>query len=139
MLVFQFIQLQGNANTVKASWCKLELQVNNPSNIEKVGDSEGDPPLLTLMSISLRTKLNVKDNKQEVIAATARIYENVSLEDATSPEKLPSHTLTVVRPPQGVFPPGFEMVVKRHGSNIKLEMTERSLLNVFLSESSDCF
>jgi len=112
----------------------LELQVSDPSSVEKVGDGEGDPPLLTLMSISLRTKLNVKNNKQEVIAATARIYESVSLEDATSPEKLPSHTLTVVRPPQGVFPPGFETAVKRHNGNIKLEKTEQSLLNVFLSE-----
>ncbi|KAF8443398.1 DNA polymerase alpha subunit A [Terfezia claveryi] len=117
-----------------ASWCKLELQVNDPSNIEKVGDGEGNPPRLTLMSISLRTKLNPKNNKQEVIVATTRIYEDISLEDATSPEKLPSHTLMVVRPPQGVFPPGFETAVKRHGGNIKLEKTEKSLLNVFLTK-----
>ncbi|RPB23617.1 hypothetical protein L211DRAFT_825151 [Terfezia boudieri ATCC MYA-4762] len=117
-----------------ASWCKLELQVNDPSNIEKVSDGEGDPPLLTLMSISLRTKLNLKSNKQEVIAATTRIYENISLEDATSPENLPCYTLMVVRPPQGVFPPGFETAVKRDGGNIKLEKTEQSLLNVFLTK-----
>lgn len=86
------------------------------------------------MSVSLRAKLNVKDNKQEVIAASARVYENISLEDSTSPEKLPSYTFTVVRLPPGVFPADFEIAVKQHGGNIKLERTEQSLLNVFLSE-----
>lgn len=82
----------------------------------------------------------MKDNKQEIIAASARIYENISLEDTTSPEKLPSYTFTVVRLPHGMFPADFEMAVKRHGSNIKLEKTEQSLLNVFLSEYDDsCF
>ncbi|KAF8466428.1 DNA polymerase alpha catalytic subunit [Kalaharituber pfeilii] len=124
-----------NFNAVtNASWCKLELQVDKPSFIERFGDSEGDAPPLTLMSIALRTKLNIKENRQEVIAASARIYENVSLEDPTPPEKLPCHTFTVIRPVQGIFPPGFEMVVKRHGGNIKLEKTEQSLLNVFLTK-----
>lgn len=87
------------------------------------------------MSITLRTKLDVNHNRQEVILASARIYEDISLEDATSPDKLPSHTFTVIRPHEGMFPPGFDTIINRRGGGkFKLEKTEQSLLNVFLSK-----
>ena len=131
---FFFYKVQGNANLFQGSWCKLELQVDKPFNIEVFGDHEGDAPPLTLMSISLRTQLNARDNKQVIIVASARIYENVSLEDPTPPEKLPSYTFTVIRPAQDMFPAGFEQIVEKHNDNIKLERTETGLLSYLLGK-----
>lgn len=84
------------------------------------------------MSVALRTVLNVKDNKQEIIAISARIYENVTLEDTTAPEKLPCQTFTLVRPIQQVLPPGFQAAVNEHKGNIRIEQSEQGILNVFL-------
>ncbi|KAK3078002.1 hypothetical protein LTS18_008688, partial [Coniosporium uncinatum] len=73
-----------------SSWCKLEAQVKTPQTITTLGDSDNlEAPPLTLMSIALRTTFNAKDNKQEILVASARIYENVSLTDTTPAEKLP--------------------------------------------------
>lgn len=117
-----------------SSWCKLELQVSKPSLIVSLGESENmEPPPLTFMSIALRTTLNVKENKQEILIASARVYENVSLNDTTSPEKLPCRTFTVMRPAETTYPTGFEAVAKRQRGTIMLEKNEQFLLSMFLA------
>ena len=117
-----------------ASWCKLELEVRKPSNISVVAESENmEPPPLTLMSIALRTTMNAKENTQEILAASARIYENVSLNDTTPPDKLPSQTFTVLRPAGKAFPIGFEQECHEKRS-IRLEKTEQGLLSSFLAK-----
>ncbi|KAK5172491.1 hypothetical protein LTR04_000010 [Oleoguttula sp. CCFEE 6159] len=116
-----------------ASWCKLELQVAKPSLITTLGDSDNlEAPPLTLMSISLRTTMNVKENKQEILMASARVYENMSLTDTTSPEKLPCQTFTVMRP-NGELPLGFRAEVEKHKGTVKVEKTELGLLSMFLA------
>lgn len=118
-----------------SSWCKLEVQVNKPAGISTLGDSDNlEAPLLTLMSVALRTSLNIKDNKQEILIMTARIYENVSLSDTTPPEKLPCKTLTVMRPISDVgFPAGFKLDAEQHTGRISLEKTEGGLLSKFMA------
>lgn len=118
-----------------ASWCKLELLVDKPNLITPMGNSENlDAPPLTLMSISLRTKFNAKDNKQEILMASARVYENISLSDTTTPpEKLPCKTITVIRPSTQDFPVGFKIEAEKHAGTIKLEKTEQGLLSVFMA------
>ncbi len=117
-----------------ASWCKLELQVSKPGLITPLGEADNmEPPPLTLMSIAMRTMLNIKENKQEILVASARIYENVSLSDTTSPEKLPCKTITIMRPVSGSFPVGFEAETQKRVGTIKLERTEQNLLSHFLA------
>lgn len=117
-----------------ASWCKLELAVNKPELITQLGESDNlEVPPLTLMSIALRTSMNVKENKQEIIVASARIYENVSLTDTTPAQQLPCKTLTVMRPVNDVFPTGFKMDAEGHKGAIKLEKNEIGLLSTFMA------
>lgn len=118
-----------------ASWCKLEAQVSKPSGINGPdGKSDNlEAPPLTLMSIALRTVMNEKDNKQEILMASARIYENVSLGDTTPAEKMPCKTLTVMRPAHGGFPPGFKLDTEKHPGVVRLENTEQGLLSFFLA------
>lgn len=115
-----------------ASWCKLELQVGKPNLITVLKDTDLEAPTLTLMSIALRTMMNVKDNKQEIMVASARIYENVSLTDTTPAEKLPCKTLTIVRPLPDGYPTGFKLDADKHIGTIKMEKTELGLLSLFL-------
>jgi DNA polymerase alpha subunit A len=112
------------------------MQVAKPQQVTCIGDADlSEAPPLTLMSLALRTVHNAKDNKQEIVAISARIYENVSISDATTDiEKMPQQVFTVVRPVQNMFPAGFEKLVERHPGNVKLEKTENMLLSSFLAK-----
>jgi DNA polymerase alpha subunit A len=117
-----------------ASWCKLECAVTKPSLITPIPDSANlEIPRLTLMSLALRTQLNVKENKQEILMVSARVYEDVSLTDTTAPEKLPSKTFTVMRPSKSSYPMGFEVECTKQRGTLMLEKSEQFLLSRFLA------
>lgn len=125
----------GNFNAVNnASWCKLELQVDKPNNIAPLGDTDNlDAPPLTLMSLALRTTMNVKENKNEILVASLRFYDNVSLTDTTAPEKMSCRAFTIMRP-NGEYPLGFKVEADKHtGSQIRTEKTESALLSMLLA------
>ncbi|KAJ5931802.1 hypothetical protein N7516_006291 [Penicillium verrucosum] len=122
------------AAVTNASWCKFECQAAKPALINLVPDSENlDAPPLTLMSLSFRTQLNVKENKQEILIASARVYEDVSLTDTTPPEKLPCKTFTVMRPAGGSYPMHFEAEAQNQRGTIMLAKSEQFLLSKFLA------
>jgi DNA polymerase alpha subunit A len=117
-----------------ASWCKLECAVTKPSLITPIPDSKNlEAPRLTLMSLALRTQLNVKENKQEILMVSVRVYEDISLTDTTPPEKLPSSTFTVMRPIGTSYPIGFETECKKQRGSWMLEKSEQILLSKFLA------
>lgn len=117
-----------------ASWCKFEAQVASPKAITALTESENlDAPPLSFMSIALRTTLNVKENKQEILVASARVYENVSLTDTTRPEDMPCKTYTIIRPVEGSFPAGFDALTKKQRGTTQLAKTESMLLAMFLA------
>jgi DNA polymerase alpha subunit A len=124
----------GNFNAVNnASWCKLELQVDKPNGITTLGDSDNlEAPPLTLMSLTLRTVMNVKENKNEILVASLRFFEDVSLTDTTPAEKMPQREYTILRP-NGEYPVGFKMEAEKHRSQIKMEKTEPALLSMLLA------
>ena len=131
-----WLQIEGAQFTTmnNASWCKFEAQVANPKAVSTVCESDNlDAPPLTFMSLSFRTLLNVKENKQEIIVASARVYENVSLSDTTPAEKLPCKTYTILRPTDSSFPVGFENLTKKQRGTILLEKSENMLLSKFLA------
>ncbi|CAM1502844.1 Fc.00g076200.m01.CDS01 [Cosmosporella sp. VM-42] len=120
-----------------ASHCKLEVLADHPNMISTMSDSDNlDAPPLTLMSVALRTAFNSKDNKQEILAISARIYEKVSLADTTPAEKLPCRTFTVIRPQGQAFPLGFDQLVseRRNKGLIVLKRQESDILNFFLAQ-----
>ncbi|KKZ63758.1 DNA polymerase alpha subunit A [[Emmonsia] crescens] len=117
-----------------ASWCKLECQVAKPKLVTVVPNSDSlESPRLTLMSLAFRTQLNVKDNKQEIVVASARVYENVSLTDTTPPENLPCKTFTVMRPSGPTYPIGFEAETRKRRGTFMLEKSEQFLLSKFMA------
>lgn len=117
-----------------ASWCKFEVQVASPKSVTVLNESDNlDAPPLTFMSISLRTMLNVKENKQEILVASARVYENISLTDMTSTEDLPCKTYTIMRPADAAYPTGFEALTKKQRGKIMTEKSEQMLLSKFLA------
>jgi DNA polymerase alpha subunit A len=124
-----------NFNAVtNASWCKLELAMNKPNNISVLDNSDNvEAPPLTLMSLSLRTTFNAKDNKQEILMASAMVYENFSLTDTTPAEKLPCKSFTIMRPNGDSWPTGFKLECEKQKASIVLKKTEQELLSYFMA------
>ncbi|KAI1104654.1 hypothetical protein F4804DRAFT_306380 [Jackrogersella minutella] len=119
-----------------SSYAKLEVLVKDPDTVSSMSDTDNlDAPPLTLMSVAMRTTFNAKDNKQEILAISARIYENVVLSDTTPAEKLPSRTFTLIRPSRPTFPLGFEqLAMGRKKAPIKLVKQESEILALFLAQ-----
>lgn len=116
-----------------ASWCKLELGVSKPNDIVTLGDSDNlEAPPLTLMSLALRTVFNQKENKNEILVASVRFYENISLADTTPAENIPSRLFTIMRP-HGEWPLGFKTEAEKANHSIKLERNEGGVLSMLLA------
>ncbi|KAJ4305077.1 DNA-directed DNA polymerase alpha catalytic subunit pol1 [Kalmusia sp. IMI 367209] len=117
-----------------ASWCKLELQVAKPNNITVLENSDNvDSPPLTLMSLSLRTTFNAKDNKQEILMASAMVYDNFSLTDTTPADQLPCKSFTIMRPNGDAYPTGFKLEADKQKGTVLLKRTEQELLSYFMA------
>ncbi|KAJ8125386.1 hypothetical protein O1611_g8253 [Lasiodiplodia mahajangana] len=117
-----------------SSYAKLEVQVADPDTISLLNDSDNvDAPPLTLMSLAMRTTFNAKDNKSEILAISARIYQDVSLSDTTPARS--SSTFTLIRPNGTAFPIGFDKLAQgRKGGSIVLMKTEVDILSRFLEQ-----
>jgi DNA polymerase alpha subunit A len=119
-----------------ASHCKLEVLAEHPNMVSTLAEGDSlDAPPLTLMTVALRTIFNAKENKQEIMAISARIYGNVSLTDTTPADKLPCRTFTLIRPNGAAFPLGFERLVNsRKKGLVKLMKQESEILSFFLAQ-----
>ncbi|KAH9893227.1 hypothetical protein C8Q73DRAFT_836492 [Cubamyces lactineus] len=118
------------------SWCKVEATVSDPKDINPFSETDPDAPRemppLTVVSLSLRTIVNHRENIREIVCATARIWSNLDIDDPTPPEALPCTVRTFVRPLDR-FPPNFEARASNNGKGVISPMkNERMLLNNIL-------
>ncbi|EST08774.1 Zinc finger, DNA-directed DNA polymerase, family B, alpha [Kalmanozyma brasiliensis GHG001] len=120
------------------SWCKMEVSIDDPKDISPISDvdttSPRETPPLTVMSIATRTVVNHKENKQELVAVSARTWTDHQIEDPTPPEQLPCSVFTAVRPLGSMFPPGFEAEARKSKIKIHTLKYERMLLNALLAQ-----
>ncbi|KAH6026933.1 DNA polymerase [Parastagonospora nodorum] len=117
-----------------ASWCKLEIQVSKPNSITVLSNSDNlDAPPMTLMSLSLRTSFNAKENKQEILMASAMVYDNFSLSDTTPIDQMQAKSFTLMRPNGTAFPTGFQAEAAKLKGNTKFVKTEQELLSLLMA------
>ncbi|CAN9113112.1 unnamed protein product [Alternaria alternata] len=122
------------AAVANASWCKLEVLVSKPNNITVTSASDNlDAPPMTLMSLSLRTTFNAKDNKQEILVASAMIYDSFSLTDTTPVDQMQCKSFTIMRPNGTAFPTGFDKEVEKVKGNMYMKKTEQELLSLLMA------
>jgi DNA polymerase alpha subunit A len=117
-----------------ASWCKLEVLVPKPNNVSVLSNSDGlDAPPMTLMSLSMRTTFNAKDNKQEILMVSAMIYDNFSLTDTTPIDEMQCKSFTIMRPNGPAYPTGFQTEAEKLKGNFMLKKTEKELLSLLMA------
>ncbi|KAG9309455.1 hypothetical protein JVU11DRAFT_10424 [Chiua virens] len=113
------------------SWCKLEARVSDPKDVLPMGDTAPEPPPLVIMSLAVRTVVNHRENKREIVCVSGRVWRDVQLDDPTPPEQLPCAVHTFVRP-LDKFPSDFETRARVNGKGvISPVVNERMLLNSF--------
>ncbi|OJT03335.1 DNA polymerase alpha catalytic subunit [Trametes pubescens] len=118
------------------SWCKVEATVSDPKDINPFPEMDSDAPRemppLTVVSLSMRTIVNHRENIREIVCATARMWTNLDIDGTTPPEALPCTVRTFVRPLDR-FPPNFEARAGHNGKGVISAMkNERMLLNNLL-------
>ncbi|WWC58983.1 uncharacterized protein I303_101529 [Kwoniella dejecticola CBS 10117] len=123
-------------STKSASWCKIEFTISDPKTVNPFSETDNsapkDTPPLTIMSISLRTIVNHRENKTELLCATTRTWEGCNIEDPTPPDQSRSSLNTIIRPIEK-FPPGLEQRGKTDKSPFQTVKAERALLNSLLA------
>lgn len=126
------------------SWCKLELQVLDPKNIVRLDQVESGsraaPPVVAV-SIKLKTVVNAKTHKSEIVSVSAVCHKEVLLDTASDESPRNMTQITIIRPlgnseKGGVakFPRDFEREVAATMPELRREYNERALLSCLLAQ-----
>ena len=90
--------------TSLVSWCKLECRVDNPKDITRLdlvqgngGGSRPAPPVFSV-SIKIKTVVNPKTHKNEVVSVSAVAHKNVLLDTASDESTRHMTQLSLIRP-----------------------------------------
>ena len=126
-----------------ASWCRTELTVTDPKQINTLHATEGKelppPPFMTAMSLSLRTVLNPETKAHEIVSISGLVYDSVDIDGSRSTASDRPHcatAFTVVRDLENVgFPNKFASAFTIGPNKIRVEQAknEKSLLNYFIA------
>ncbi|CAJ0625395.1 13129_t:CDS:10, partial [Entrophospora sp. SA101] len=110
------------------SWCKVELEVYNPKDINPSNDTTATSPSppLTVMSLILRTVMNYKKNVNEIVAFSCRVIPEANPE---------AFQFTAIRQlnDKKWWPIGFEDLINKSNVNLRLEKNEYALLNYLIA------
>lgn len=120
-----------------ASWCRVEMQVDDPKTINPIVNGP-EPPTLTVLSLSLRTLLHAESKTHEIVAASGLVYHSVSMDGSTSSGERPrcNAVFSVARETDNLgFTHKFtEAVSKAYGAGrIELAKNERALLGYLIA------
>ncbi|GAA5981594.1 hypothetical protein JCM5350_008038 [Sporobolomyces pararoseus] len=118
------------------SWTKLEVEADQ-ANVSPFSSSDSsapkDIPRLTVLSLSTRTVVNLKNNKREIVCAAGRVWHNIDIDDPTPIEKQGSSSQIFVRNLHTDFPKEFDRTAREATKNsISIFKDEKPLLNQLL-------
>ena len=130
------------------SWCKLELQVLDPKSIIRLDQVEGEsgnrpPPPVVAVSIKMKTVVNPKTHKAEIVAVSAVCHKQVLLDTASDESSRNMTHITIIRPlatsdeqqkVQAKFPRDFEREASATMPELCREFNERALLSRLLAQ-----
>ena len=127
------------------SWCKVECHVSNPKQIVRLdsvlkGAQSPLPPPVTCMTIQLKTVVNPKTHKSELVCISAICHKNVQLESSTISSAQNISHLTLIRPIGEAnssivqFPRDIESVISSSMPQLQRMHNERAMLTRFMAQ-----
>ncbi|CAH3146316.1 unnamed protein product [Pocillopora meandrina] len=115
------------------SWCKVEAVIPKPDLLE-VASQQDPPPPMVVMSLSFRTMLNTKTHTHEILAVSALVHHEVSVDKAAPKQKFQYHFCAVSKPNDQMYPYDFRDAVKKKQINMEITTSERALLGLFMAK-----
>jgi DNA polymerase alpha subunit A len=124
-----------------ASWCKLEVNVDDPKALAKAPDQPPAPTVST-MTVQMKTVVNPKTHAHEVVAVAAALHRGVQLDRATDENRRDMKWFIAVRPlgtsvgPHGAARLPHDLKDVLGASNMGAVVTlpnERALLSMLLT------
>ncbi|XP_073255536.1 DNA polymerase alpha catalytic subunit-like isoform X2 [Porites lutea] len=115
------------------SWCKVEAVVTKPDHVE-VASEQSPPPPMVVMSLSFRTMLNTKTHTHEILAVSALVHHDVSLDKAAPKQKFQYHFCAVSKPNDQMYPYDFKDLVRKKQIKMEITASERALLGLFMAK-----
>lgn len=96
----------------KATRSALEIELKSPFDLTPMEQQSATPPL-NIMALSLRTAMNKKTDKQEIVAITACTYKNMHIDPVESDAPPTRSLFTIVRPVNQEFSLEFKDALKK--------------------------
>ncbi|XP_044179976.1 DNA polymerase alpha catalytic subunit-like isoform X2 [Acropora millepora] len=115
------------------SWCKVEAVATKPDHLEVAMQQDAPPPMV-VMSLSFRTMLNTKNHTHEILAVSALIHHEVSLDKAAPKQNFQYHFCGVSKPNDQMYPYDFKDLVRKKQTKIEITTSERALLGLFMAK-----
>ena len=134
------------ANTgAPLSWCKLEVQIDSPKQIGRLdllepGKNRPAPPVVTV-SVKMKTVVNPKTHKSEVVSVSAICHKHVLLDKSSDGSTSHMTQLSLIRPlaqpgTHGVpkFPRDMDEHAKTMMPQLQRMPNERALLSRLMAQ-----
>lgn len=131
------------------SWCALELELESPKQINRLdlvvaaGTTPRPAPPVVSVTLKLKTVVNPKTHKNEIVSVSAVCHKNVQLDSSTDQSRRFMTQLSLIRPihPEGSneqgmakFPRDFDAEVKAKMPQLKKMPNERALLSMLVNQ-----
>jgi DNA polymerase alpha subunit A len=140
------------------SWCKIECTIDSPKKLVRCDKAKDDKameeinkklpirpaPPLTTVTIKIKTVVNPKSNKSEVISVSAICHQNINVDSSTIESRENMSQISLIRPlgqnisiesgglPQ--LPRDLDDEIKRYLPGLKKSCNERALLNLLMTQ-----
>jgi DNA polymerase Pol2 len=87
------------ANPTSSSWCKLEMLATSPKQVTRLQlEIPRPPPPIVTVTIKLKSVVNPKTHKSEVVSVSAICHKNVQLDTASDESTNNMTQLSLIRP-----------------------------------------
>lgn len=133
-----WLQISGfNVNPAPISWCKMDLTVSEPKNVEVLVEQgkPTPPPAITLLTLNVRTSMNPKTLKNEICMISMLTHNRFHIDKPAPQPAFNRHMCALTRPAVSSWPFDLNLQLGKYKSTkIYKHDSERALLSWFLAQ-----
>ncbi|XP_016961168.1 DNA polymerase alpha catalytic subunit [Drosophila biarmipes] len=133
-----WLQVSGfKVSPAPMSWCKTEVTLSEPKNVELVQDKgkPAPPPPITLLALNVRTSMNPKTSRNEICMISMLTHNRFHIDRPAPQPAFNRHMCGLTRPAVVSWPLDLNFEIAKYKSTkIYKHDSERALLSWFLAQ-----
>ncbi|KAH8337343.1 hypothetical protein KR059_007522, partial [Drosophila kikkawai] len=134
-----WLQVSGfKVSAAPMSWCKTEVTLSEPKNVELVLETRGKPappPAITLLALNVRTSMNPKTMRNEICMISMLAHNRFHIDRPAPQPAFNRHMCGLTRPAVVSWPLDLNLELAKYKSTkIYKHDSERALLSWFLAQ-----